>query len=60
MNQLGINHTRPDKALTIPGLCKWAIAKIDRECFKGSFIYNTSSRFTTFSNLSPELVIISL
>ena len=30
------------------GLFKWTIAKIDRECFKESFIDNTFSRFRCF------------
>ena len=61
VDQLDVIYTGPDRLFTAPsGLFKWAIAKIDRECFKESFIYNTFSRFATFSDLSPRLVIISL
>ena len=61
VDQLNVIYTGPDKSFTASsGLFKWANAKIDRECFKESFIDNTSSRFTTFSDLSPRLVIISL
>ena len=37
-----------------------AIAKIDRGYFKGSFIDNISSRFTDFSDPSPQLVNMTL
>ena len=54
-------YTGPDRSFTASsGLFQWAIAKIDRECFKENFIDNASSRFTAFSNLSPRMVIISL
>ena len=60
-NQSYVIYTGPNRSFTAPfGLFKWAIAKIDRECFKESFIDNTSSRFAAFSDLSPRLVIISL
>ena len=40
------------------GLFKWAIVKIDRECFKENFIDNTFSKFADLSDLSLQLVII--
>ena len=60
MNQLGINHTGSDRAIASSRLCKWAIVKIYRDFFKESSIDNTSSRFTAFFDLSPQLVIILL
>ena len=61
VDQLDVIYTGPDRSFSAPfGLFKWTIAKIDRECFKESFIDNTSSRLRTFSDLSPRLVIISL
>ena len=60
-DQLEVIYNRPDRSFIAPSrIFKWAIAKIDRECFKESFIDNTSSRFVAFSDLSPQLVIISL
>ena len=61
VDKLYVIYTRLDRSFTAPsGLFKWAIAEIDRECFKESFIDNTFSRFAAFSDLSLRLVIISL
>ena len=59
VDRLDVIYTGSDRSFTTPsGLFKWAIAKIDRKCFKESFIDNTFSKFAAFSNLSPRLVII--
>ena len=61
VDQLDVIYTGPDRSFTAPsGLFKWAIAKIDRECFKESFIDHTSSKFAALSNLSPRLDNISV
>ena len=61
VDRLDVTYTGLDKSFFTPsGLFQWAIAKIDRECFKENFIDNTSSRFAAFSDLSLRLVIISL
>ena len=61
VNQLDVVYTGPNRSFywAIRAF-KWAIANIDRECFKESFIDNTPSRFAAFSDLSLQLVIISL
>ena len=61
IDRLDVIYIGPDRSFIAPsGLLQWAIAKIDRRYFKGSFIDNTSSRFMDFSDPSSQLVNMTL